>query len=400
MAGPPATPMSFSGRAGEFFGMLVRGTLLLIPTFGFYRFWLVTRLRRHLWANTRIGDEGFEYLGTAKEILIGFLMALAILTPVYLAYFLVGLYLEEQKAFASLALVAFLWALGHFAVYRGRRYRVKRTAFRGVRFWMDGSGLAYAGRAILWDVFTVLTLFIAFPWRMAALERYKMRHSHFGSLDGRFTATGMDLFRHIWPFGLLIVGVLIGAGLLNGWASSAVLEGKVDTGGFMVVSSVSTALVWLSGVACMVVIYTRMLRWWLSGLRLGEVSIRSDFRVGGVLRPSLWLFVGVLVWSAIVVALGAGIVFGVGGSIESLMAAPTATKAVAVFAAVALLYLVWMLGFGVLARQFLARGIWANVVRTSAVVNIAAFEMAVAAGSERGNGLDQGFADLLDAGGI
>ena len=76
--------MSFSGRAGEFFKILLKGGLLQVPTFGFYRFWLITQIRRHLWANTRIGDEAFEYTGTAKEILICFLIALAILVPIYI----------------------------------------------------------------------------------------------------------------------------------------------------------------------------------------------------------------------------------------------------------------------------------------------------------------------------
>ena len=32
-----------------------------------------------------------EYTGTAKELLIGFLFAIAILAPIYLVYFLIGI---------------------------------------------------------------------------------------------------------------------------------------------------------------------------------------------------------------------------------------------------------------------------------------------------------------------
>ena len=52
--------MSFSGRGREFLRLLVTGSLFQIPTFGFYRFWLITKLRRHLWANTQVGGEAFE----------------------------------------------------------------------------------------------------------------------------------------------------------------------------------------------------------------------------------------------------------------------------------------------------------------------------------------------------
>ena len=36
------SPMSFSGRKGEFLKMLVTGSLFQIPTFGFYRFWITS----------------------------------------------------------------------------------------------------------------------------------------------------------------------------------------------------------------------------------------------------------------------------------------------------------------------------------------------------------------------
>jgi uncharacterized membrane protein YjgN (DUF898 family) len=52
-------------------------------TAGFYRFWLSTDIRRSLWANTSIDGDTLEYTGTAKELLLGFLFALAILVPVY-----------------------------------------------------------------------------------------------------------------------------------------------------------------------------------------------------------------------------------------------------------------------------------------------------------------------------
>jgi uncharacterized membrane protein YjgN (DUF898 family) len=132
--------MAFSGRGREFLKLLVAGSLFQIPTFGFYRFWLITKLRRHLWSNTQVAGEAFEYTGTAKELLVGFLIALAVLTPIYLGYFILVVVIEEKAALASLPLIVIMYALMHFATYRARRYRATRTVFRGIRFWMKGSG--------------------------------------------------------------------------------------------------------------------------------------------------------------------------------------------------------------------------------------------------------------------
>jgi uncharacterized membrane protein YjgN (DUF898 family) len=141
---PPPMPVAFSGSRSEFFHLVKRGAALELVTLGFYRFWLLTDIRRHLWSNTLVDGDAAEYTGRGKELLIGFLVALAILVPIYLGYFLIGLEAEHYQAFASIPLIAFFYLFGQFAIYRARRYRLTRTVWRGVRFWMSGSGWIYA----------------------------------------------------------------------------------------------------------------------------------------------------------------------------------------------------------------------------------------------------------------
>ncbi len=133
----PAASTSFSGARGTFFRLVGRGAALELVTLGFYRFWLATDIRRHLWTNTIVDGDAAEYTGRGKELLIGFLFAMAILVPIYLAYFLVSVEAERFKGFAGVPLVIGFYAFGQFAIYRARRYRLTRTVWRGVRF-LDG----------------------------------------------------------------------------------------------------------------------------------------------------------------------------------------------------------------------------------------------------------------------
>ena len=108
----------FSDPPGTFRNLVWRGAWLELVTAGFYRFWLATDMRRHLWSRTSIEGDGFEYTGTAKELLLGFLFALAILVPIYLVYFLLGVEAERYRAFASAPLGLLLYAFWQFAIFR------------------------------------------------------------------------------------------------------------------------------------------------------------------------------------------------------------------------------------------------------------------------------------------
>src|SRR5215216_6454328 len=277
---PPITPQiplterteaAFVGDPVGFFRLLRRGSVLQIPTAGFYRFWLVTDIRRHLWGNTRIGRETLEYTGTARELVSGFMIALAVLAPVYVTYFVLGIAAEGLQAFASVPLFLIVHVLGQYAAFRARRYRVSRTVFRGVRFWMAGSAWAYAGKAVLWDLATILTLGLALPWRMAALERYKMRNTRFGDLAADFVGTGGALFRRgiaLWGLavGLPLAGVLLALALGRNPAAQRAVLGGTALGTLAVLP---LAFILFRGAA---------IRWLVEGVRFGAVSLESTLR--------------------------------------------------------------------------------------------------------------------------
>src|ERR1700726_1282500 len=332
---PPHLPVAFSGDRKQFFHLVLRGAALELITVGFYRFWLATDIRRHLWSNTVIDGDAAEYTGRAKELFIGFLFALAIIVPVYLAYFVASLQAERIKAFASFPLLAFFYLFGQFAIYRARRYRLTRTVWRGVRFWMSGSGWAYAARAALWAVLVGLTLGLLLPWREAALERYKMRHSYYGDLQGSFEGEGWEFFKRGWwlwllaPFALYIFPLA-----------------PFVYGAFKAVE-------W---------------RWWLSGIRFGGVSLESTLP-RGALYGLYWKMIG---WFALVsvvatayFAFCAFLFTKTNGVAQNHPVTPDMlTKSVPIFIMMGLGYLAFVLTLNVIMRVYLLRDVWAKVVAT------------------------------------
>ncbi|MCZ8375886.1 MAG: DUF898 family protein [Beijerinckiaceae bacterium] len=195
-------------------GQVVAGTLLTVITFGIYRFWYKTALRRYYWRNTRLAGDGFEYTGTGRELFVGFLIALAIVVPIYLAGTLVSLFGGQVlgPTLAGILGLLIMPAVVQILTYRARRYRLTRTRYRGVQFHQSGSGTAYLLRTVWWLVLSIVTLGIAFPFFRRALERYKIENTWFGSAQGSFESEARPLlgaWMAFWVVGLVVV-VLFG----------------------------------------------------------------------------------------------------------------------------------------------------------------------------------------------
>jgi uncharacterized membrane protein YjgN (DUF898 family) len=367
---PLPVPATFLGHRGEFIRLVAKGAALELITAGFYRFWLVTDIRRHLWSNTLIDSDAAEYTGRGKELLIGFLFALAILVPIYLAYFLITIEAERLKGLASIPLLIVFYAFGQFAIYRARRYRLTRTVWRGVRFWMDGSGWAYAWRAMLWGVLVVLTLGLALPWREAALERYKMGHSYYGDLQGSFEGSGWEFFKRGWWLWLLTpvaLYVMIGAPFV--YAAFKAVE-------------------W---------------RWWLSGIRFGGVWLQSTMRRGALIGL-YWKMVGWVLLLAVLLlaylALSAALVASMRGMpFGDFFATQAYLRSVPLLVLAGIGYLAFVLATNVVMRVYLMRDLWVEVLSTVSVHGIEAAADVVAKG-DLASALGEGFADGLDVAGF
>lgn len=395
---PPAPPLpvSFYGDRGEFRRLVMRGTGLEVLTVGFYRFWLATDIRRHLWWNIDIAGDGPEYTGRAKELLLGFLFALAILVPIYLAYFLVGLEVERAKAFAGVPLFLFFYVFGQFAIYRARRYRLTRTVWWGVRFWMSGSGWSYAARSSLWAIGVILTLGLLLPWREAALERYKMRHSYYGDLPGDFDQRGWEFFKEawwIWLIALVAFAVFFLIVPLAQWLPALRPAAKIAPRAGLIVPLAAPflygtfkAIEW---------------RWWLSGVRFGDVYFESALSRTALIGL-YWKVVG---WGLLLVIVFSAYLAGVMYLIASVNHVPM-TKLILpgqanipLVALMAVGYLALILAMNVVMRMYLLRDVWARVVTSATVYNLEAAAN-VSAKGELANALGEGFADGLDVAGF
>jgi len=403
----------FLGSDRAYWRLMGRGAVLLLCTLGIYRFWLATDQRRFLWTNTDIAGDGLEYTGTARELLVGFLIAVAVLIPIYAGFFIATLDLGRVGQLSGALSVVLLALFGQFAVYRARRYRLTRTVFRGVRLHQTGSAWLYALVSMTCLALTFLTLGLAYPWGQAALERYKMRHTFYGDMRGRFVGSGMRLFASgiiLWlvTVGPLIVGLAYAIYAID-WSA---LAEAVEAGGDNVIGHIESrspnfaaalsfpviAAIWsvLAAALLYPAFQTIVLRWWASGLRLGTMEAKSRLRPGQMY--GLYLrFVGYALTLAIVAAAASGLVLTIGSALSRSFS-PALVEILSVMGGV-IGYVVVMLGYSTIYQVTVKLRIWRLSFETVDLSGLQALDRVKAAGAPS-SAFGEGLADALDVGGL
>ena len=413
---PAAPVVRFIGDRRAYWRLLMRGALLLAVTLGIYRFWFATDVRRYLWSNTEIAGETLEYTGTAFELLVGFLIAIALLVPLYVGFFVVTLNLGPIGQFASAIAFPLLAFLGHFAVYRARRYRLTRTVYRGVRCHQGGSAWRYAVCALFWWTLILLTLGLAYPFAQSRLERFKMRQTYYGNLNGRFEGSGLSLLLRGLPMWVLAVGptafALVFALRTMDWSKVAAAAAAADSSSQFInqleqafPNAYAAAAVAIGAVSVSVamaamlfpVFQAMVLRWWIAGLRFDGLTVRSHLRTGQIYGA----YLGFL-WYALLFSLAAAIVGGVAfvalGAVLSAIDSSEVTEIVNVMVGVGF-YVAMMLGYSTIYQGTVKLALWRVGMESIELEGLAALDAVKAAGVPS-SAVGEGLADALNVGGF
>jgi uncharacterized membrane protein YjgN (DUF898 family) len=412
---PPAVAANgarFLGNETAFWRLLSRGAGFLLVTLGIYRFWLATDVRRFQWNNTEIAGDYLEYIGTARELLLGFLIAIALLVPINIVLFLATLSSGVLGQMAGTLAIAVLVLLGQFAVYRARRYRLTRTVYRGIRFHQTGSAWRYAICAIFWWAMIALTLGLAYPFAQASLERFKLRNTYYGDLQGRFDGSGTRLFVRgvlLWlvVIGPFILGLALAVGAVD-WnaVGEAIQRGGADAMSRIEAAGVGSAFVvamlslgW--SVAAAALLYpafqAMMLRWWMSGLRFGELALTSQLRTRTVYRLYM-RFVWFAFLAAIVLGIAAALGLAIVAGLEAWLGKGTLTELLAT-AILVVTYVIVALAYSTIYQATVRLRLWKHGFESTELTGLEVLERVNAAGAGS-SAVGEGLADALNVGGI
>lgn len=208
------TPIIFTGKAKEYFGIWIVNLLLSIITLGIYSAWAKVRRKKYFYQNTLIEGVGFDYHASPIAILKGRIIA-------FVLFVLYNVLAGFNPILAIGLLVVFMVALP-WIITRGMLFNARNSSHRGLRFDFDGKyGQAFL-IFVLFPILIVLSLGLAFPFVMHRINKFVFEHHKFGT--SRFqTAATVKAFYMIY---LKLLGVLLLLGALMSFGSYALIKNQ------------------------------------------------------------------------------------------------------------------------------------------------------------------------------
>lgn len=201
------TPIVFTGKAGEYFGIWIVNLLLSIVTLGIYSAWAKVRRKKYFYNNILIEDVGFDYHARPIAILKGRIIA-------FVLFILYQVLAHFSPIAAGVLLVLFLIALPWIFV-RGMLFNARNSSHRGLRFDFDGT-YGQAALVILgYLLLIVVTFGLALPFVMQRTNQFVFNHHKFGLSHFQMNALVKDFYKiYLKLLGVLVlIGVIAGVGV-------------------------------------------------------------------------------------------------------------------------------------------------------------------------------------------
>lgn len=291
--------LGFDGRGAEYFRIWVVHTFLTLLTLGLYSPWAKVRKMQWFARHTVLLDDRFNYHGEPWRILIGRVLALALL-----ALWTWSFDLSVTLGFAVLALFCIV---GPILFAGAQRFKLANTSWRGLRFgfevprrevyavcvpllliWTSGTILGALDAPLKWLMAGTLLPLLALPLAHARLKAVQHGHARFGQHRFRFESAAVAFYEvYALALVLLIVAGVIGGLLAVFWAASQRPAGAA--------SSAPSVHAWLGVAAAALLIW--MLTWpcfaarqqqvvW-SRTQLGDLRFRGEMGAAALTKKVL-----------------------------------------------------------------------------------------------------------------
>jgi len=190
----------FAGRASEYFRIWIVNVFLTIITLGIYSAWAKVRRNRYLYGSTSLGDAAFDYLADPVAILKGRLIAVGFLA----LYSAAGHFAPPLQSLLALLFLPFL----PWIVIRARKFTLRNTAYRNIRFDFNARKREAAAVYIGWPILIPLSMMLLYPFYVWRRAQFLIARSAYGMQTFEFRANPGAYYIAYLKFGAVFLLVL------------------------------------------------------------------------------------------------------------------------------------------------------------------------------------------------
>ena len=166
------TPLEFTGKATEYFGIWITNILLSIITLGIYSAWAKVRTKKYFAHHTLIAESSFDYHAKPLSILKGRIIALVL-------YFIYGL-VSQASPLLGFILLALVFFATPWIILQSMRFNLHNTSHRGLRFNFVGKLGEAVKIYIFYTALIIFTLGLILPFLNYRSRSFAINNTCFG----------------------------------------------------------------------------------------------------------------------------------------------------------------------------------------------------------------------------
>lgn len=191
----PLKRLSFKGKGGDLFVILLVNWLLTVITLGIYYPWAKARLLQYYYEHSELDGHPFHFHGTGREMFIGFIKAVGLFVVLY-APLIIGQVMQELWLImlGGVVFVVGIWGLFPLIIHGTYRYRMARSSWRAIHFGYRGELRELYMICIQGFLLTMITFGIYGSWFTIHLRNYVLSHVRYGNTRFQYKGDGLDYF--------------------------------------------------------------------------------------------------------------------------------------------------------------------------------------------------------------
>ncbi len=204
------TPLEFTGKASEYFGIWITNILLSIITIGIYSAWAKVRTKKYFAHHTLLSDTGFDYHAKPLNILKGRIIAVVL-------YSIYG-FVSQASPLLAVIFLGLVFLATPWLILQSMRFNLRNTSHRGLRFNFVGKLSEAVKIYIFYTALIVFTLGLILPFLNYRSRSFAINNTCFGLSRFQAQLTARSFYITYLKLGGWMIFVAIGCAALLGLA--------------------------------------------------------------------------------------------------------------------------------------------------------------------------------------